>query len=116
MNVLVQAKSLEVTDGIRSFVEKQAQKVSKVGVPIPLMTVYLEMVERKDHEANRCVVSCKTELAGKDVLVKKHGVDLYAVIVDAIEGTIRGVREVKEKRIAQKRKRTKATALMADEI
>lgn len=99
MNVLVQGKTLEVTKSLRAFIMKQAEKLTKVGVRILNVRVYLEQVARKANDSKRALVKYKVELPGKDIIVKRRAKDIYEAVVDATDSVVRQVRKLKEKRI-----------------
>jgi ribosomal subunit interface protein len=97
MQVIVQAKTLTVTGAIRAFVERQSQKLNRLGVRIGKVRVYLENVARKTSDPHRSEVRYTVEVPGKDVVVEKKGNDLYAVINAATLGVMRQLTKLKEK-------------------
>lgn len=104
MNVIVQGKELKITQGLRNFIQQQADKLNRLGQRISNVRVYIEQVARKDSDPQRAEVRYKVELPGKDVVVTSHGHDMYQVIIDATDNVVRHVRKFKEKRLTLHRK------------
>lgn len=104
MNVIVQAKSMEVTKALRIFINKQAAKLGKIHSKITKVMVYVENVARRDSDPKRAEVRYKVELPGKDIVVKRRANDLYDAVVDATDSVVRHVRKLKEKNMTKKRK------------
>ena len=106
MNVLVHAKDVDVTDAIRDFIDKQLQKVERLGVQIQKIQVYLEFVERKEMEDNRATVQMTVGIPGKkDVTIKERSHDLYKAISKAAQSLIRHIRKAKEKKVTKVRRK-----------
>ncbi len=103
MQVLVEGKTLPITAALRAFVEKQAQKLSHLGVKITQVRVFLENVARKTGEAHRSEVRYKVELAGKDIVVRRKGHDLYTAIVEATHRAKLQVVKLKQRHLDQRR-------------
>lgn len=111
MTVLVQAKSIPVTQALRLFVQGQAAKIAKFSGKISQITVYLEQIgKRKTNDPTATMVKYHVKLAGKDVIVTRKSKDMYDAIVDATDRAVRQVRKLKEK---QKALRTRSRS---DEI
>ena len=53
MNVIVQSKTLEVTDALRAFCEKQAQKVNRFARRFSSVTIYIENIKRKKNDTRK---------------------------------------------------------------
>lgn len=101
MTVLVQAKSIPVTQALHEFVQRQAAKIAKFSGKISQITVYLEQVgKRKTNDPTATMVKYHVKLAGKDVVVSRKAVDMYDAIVDATDRAVRQVRKLKEKQKA----------------
>ncbi len=101
MTVLVQAKSIPVTQALYDFVQRQAAKIAKFSGKISQITVYLEQVgKRKTNDPTATIVKYHVKLAGKDVFVSRKAVDMYDAIVDATDRAVRQVRKLKEKQKA----------------
>lgn len=103
MNVIVQSKTLEITDALRAFCEKQARKVSRFSKKISSINIYIENISRKKNDPNAASVQYSVNVPGKVVVVKKTSVNLYDAVVDATNSIMRQVRKSKEKRIDKKR-------------
>ena len=116
MNITVHAKDLVVTEAIREFIDKQLQKVERLGVPIQKIQVYLEYIERKDTEDNRATVKIAAGTLGKkDVTVKEHSHDLYKAISKASQSLLRHIRKAKEKKVDIIRRKQIATVKEMEE-
>jgi ribosomal subunit interface protein len=103
MNITVQSKTLEVTDALRAFCEKQASKVNRFGRKISSINIHIENVKRKKNDPSAASVLYSVNLPGKVVVVRRKAVNMYEAVVDATNGIIRQVRKSKERRITRKR-------------
>lgn len=104
MTIIVQAKSLPVTQALRTFVQNQAAKIAKFSGKVSQITVYLEKVtQRKTNDPSVASVKYHVKLPGKDIVVSRRAVDMYDAIVDATNRVSRQVRKLKEKRVDKKR-------------
>lgn len=102
MQVIVQTKTLPVTQALRAFVERQSQRLTKMGLKINKIVVYLENVARKTSDPHRSEVRYRVEIPGKDVVVEKKGNDLYAAITDASLRVARQLSKLKEKHLQRR--------------
>ncbi len=103
MQVIVQTKTLPVTQALRAFVERQSQKLTKLGLKINKVVVYLENVARKTSDPHRSEVRYRVEVPGKDVVVEKKGNDLYAAITEASLRVTRQLSKLKERHLRAQR-------------
>lgn len=103
MNITVQSKTLEITDALRAFCEKQARKVNRFGKKISSVNIYIENIKRKKNDPNSASVLYSVNLPGRVVVVKRKAVNLYDAVVDATQGIMRQIKKTKEKRIEKKR-------------
>ncbi|MDH5532890.1 MAG: ribosome-associated translation inhibitor RaiA [Candidatus Pacebacteria bacterium] len=103
MNITVQSKTLEVTDALRAFCEKQASKVGRFGRNISQINIHIENITRKKNDPTAASVQYSVDLPGKVLVVKRTAVNMYDAVVDATNGIMRQVRKTKEKRITKKR-------------
>lgn len=104
MTVLVEAKNIEVTSALRMHVERQAEKLKKIGNRITDIRVFLETVPKKNNDPHSNKVTFKVSVPGRDVVVIKQGVDMYEAVVEAARGAFRKVRKTTEKRTTKARK------------
>lgn len=104
MTVIVESKKMKVTQAIRMFAEKQANKIAKLGKDVFQVRIHLESVAKKKSDARSNLVTYCISIPGRDIVVKKHAVDMYAAIVDATSGAVRKLRKVNEKRMTTRRK------------
>lgn len=103
MNITVQSKTLEITDALRAFCEKQAKKVNRFGRRITSINIHIENVKRKKNDPTAASVMYSVNLPGKVVVVKRKAVNMYDAVVDATNSIMRQVRKTKEKRITRNR-------------
>jgi len=105
MTVIVQAKSLPVTQALRTFVQEQAAKIAKFSGKVSQITVYLEKATlRKSNDPLIASVKYHVKMPGKDIVVRRRAADMYDAIVDATDRVTRQVRKLKERRLTLKRK------------
>lgn len=104
MNVSVQSKTLEITEALRLFCEKQARKVARFSQKISSINIYVENIAKKKNDPASASVQYAVNVPGQVLVVKRRAADLYEAVVDATNGIMRQVRKEKEKRIDKKRK------------
>ena len=104
MTVIVESKKMKVTQAIRIFAQEQAEKLKKLEKSISQVRIHLESVTKKKSDTHSNIVTYRVLIPGKDIVVKKHAVDMYQAIVDATAGAVRKLRKVSEKRMTAKRK------------
>lgn len=103
MTVIVESKKMKVTQAIRLFAQNQAEKIKKLEKGVSQVRIYLESVANKKSDTHSNIVTYHVSIPGKDIVVKKSAVDMYAAIVDATQGAVRKLRKVSEKRMTIKR-------------
>lgn len=103
MTVIVESKRMKVTNGLRSHVESQARKISKLSKRVNTIRVYLETVHKKSNDQLANVVTYVVEIPGKNVIVRKSARDMYQAVASATEGAARQLRKRYEKRRTRKR-------------
>jgi ribosomal subunit interface protein len=97
MNVIVQSKTIVVTQAIRSFAIQQARKLQKHRPNISQVTVFLEIVKKKKNDVQAATAKFALEVPGKRIVVQERAKDLYTAISDASRGTARQLQKVKER-------------------
>ena len=105
MTVIIESKKMKITQAIRSFTEKQALKISKLGKSVLDIKVHLETVAKKKMDKSANIVTYFISIPGKDIVVKSKSYDMYEAIVKATESAVRKLRKVSEKRQTVKRAR-----------
>ena len=105
MTVIVESKQMKVTQAIRDFAEKQAQKISKLGKGVMDIRIHLEKIRKKKMDKNANIVTYFVSTPGKNIVVKSKSEDMYNAIVEATESAVRKLRKVNEKRQTIKRAR-----------
>lgn len=98
MQVIVEAKNMNVTQALRNFIEEHAQKIEKVAHKITAVRVFLETIPKKNNDPQANQVTFLVEVPGKDVTVRKRAVDMYTAVVGAAHSSVRRVRKEMEKR------------------
>lgn len=104
MRVLVDAKDFPVTAAIRKFVAEQVKKLGKVGKQINAVRVYLESNKKKSNDPQANLVTMAVEVPGTDVVIKKHGVEMYQTISAATGAALRHLRKQFERQRTLRRK------------
>jgi putative sigma-54 modulation protein len=99
MNVIVQSKTLVITEAIRAFAEREAEKLRRRGQKISQVTVFLEKVARKKNDVQAATAKFLIELPGKQVVVQHKAQDLYLAISEAANRATLQVRRFREKRV-----------------
>jgi ribosomal subunit interface protein len=103
MTVIVESKRLKVTQALRTFIEGQARKITKLGERVSRIRVHLETIGKKSNDPLANSVTYHLEIPGKDIVVRRRAVDMYEAVVDATRSAIRHLRKLKEKRVTTKR-------------
>jgi ribosomal subunit interface protein len=83
MNVIVQSKTLVVTEAIRSFVRRQVLRLNNRGAQISQVTVFLENVAKKKNDIQSASAKILIDLPGKNIVVQERAKDLYFAISEA---------------------------------
>jgi len=65
MSVIIQARSIELTDALDSFIQKQASKLNKVSDRITGVSIYIEHLKRKSNDPKRALVRYRVKCRGK---------------------------------------------------
>lgn len=113
MKVLIQSKTLAVTAALRTFIERQLAKLSRLNPQALSATVFLETIERKKNDLRAAVVRVKVDLPGKDVMIEHRSADLYTAVVEVAERAFRAVKKSKERRLSQRRSSRLSAAYLA---
>jgi len=103
MTVIVESKRMKVTQALRSFIEKQAQKITKLNKNATKVRVHLETTKRKSNDPLANMVTFLVEIPGKDIVITKHAVNMYDAVVDAAAGAARQLRKKHEKQTTKQR-------------
>jgi ribosomal subunit interface protein len=98
MNVIVQSKTLVITEAIRSFVTQQTHRLIRKGRKIGQITVFLELIKRKKNDMSAATAKFYVDLPGKNIFVQERATDLYLAISQASRGVARRIGKVKNRR------------------
>ncbi len=98
MNVIVQSKTMVVTQAIRNFVVQHTRKLFRRGQNIGNITVFLENIKHKKNDMQAASAKILVDLPGKNIMVQERAKDLYLAINQASKSTMRKMRKMKEKR------------------
>lgn len=97
MNIKVTGRNIEITDSIREYVEKRAEKLEKFeGKNTELNAVC--SVEREEQ-----IVEVQVKYEGEFIRIEERNADLYASIDLALDKVERQMRKEKEKRSEKNR-------------
>ena len=99
MNVIVHSKTMVITEALRSFATRQAQRLKNRGQRIANVIVFLEFIQRKKNDARAATAKFLIDLPGKNIVVQERAKDLYFAIHRAALSANRQVRKVKERRM-----------------
>jgi len=107
MNIIVHSSSLPITDSLRSFIERQVEKLTKFTQRVQSVYVYLTHIAGKKSDPTAMQVKIHVHISGRpDIIVKRKATDMYEAIVDTADRVVRQVRKQKEK-IRSKYRRAK---------
>jgi ribosomal subunit interface protein len=117
MKILIQSKTLAVTEAMRSFIERQTRRLFRKSQRVGQVTIYLETLsKRKKHDVQSACAKFQVHLPGRDIVVERRAVDLYQAIADASASAARRLRKFKEKRIGVHRHRRRDELPFFDEV
>lgn len=92
MNIVVEARHMDVTDAIRSYAESKAARLERFYDRLRLIEVIL------DTEAEHSVVEVVATASGKHTFVAKHkGPDMYACVDQCLSKIQEQVRRHKDR-------------------
>lgn len=97
MTVIVESKRLKITNALRDFIDKQAEKLTKLGKNVTEVRVYLENDTKKSSDPQAHSATFKVAIPGKDVVVTKKASDMYVAISGAAGSAFRQLRKRYEK-------------------
>ena len=103
MQVIVEAKNMEVTSGLRKHAQQQSKKLTKHTPPPQRVHVMLEVVKKKTNDPQANVAKVIAEVPGKDAVVKKKAADMYEAMTQAFDALERDLRKAAEKQRTQER-------------
>lgn len=103
MNVVVQSRTLVVTDALRNFVRRQTQRLVSRGHKIENVVVFLEKVKRKKNDMTATTAKFFINLPGKNIVVQERAYDLYLAIHEAARSAMRSIGETKDRRLSLRR-------------
>lgn len=101
MNVIVQSKTLVVTEAIRSFVRRQVLRLNHRDAKISKVTVFLENVAKKKNDLRSASAKILVDLPGKNIMVQEHAKDIYFAVTQAARAATHQVSKVKERRLGK---------------
>ncbi len=104
MKIFVQGKDMNITNGIRKFVEEKVKtKILKLGDRVVAVRVYIENITRKKNDPHASKATVKLEIPGDDIVVKEDAHDTYAAITAALKAAQRRLRKLQDKRRTKNR-------------
>ena len=105
MNVIVQSKTMVITEAIRNFAIRQTRKLLRRGQKIGNVFVFLETVKRKKNDEFAAIAKFYVDLPGRNIVVQEKAKDIYLAMHDAAAATLRQIGRSKEKRTTLKKLR-----------
>lgn len=106
MNVIVQSKSVKVTQAIQELVHKSLSKLLARGYRISQIKVFLENVARKKNDGKACMAKIEISLPGQVLMVVGYAKTIYQAVVEASRSAVRAVRKAREKQITFRKTRS----------
>ncbi len=97
MNIKIVGKNIEITDAIKEYIEKRAERFEKFESKNTEVTVVCEL-EREEQ-----IVEIQINQNGEFIRVEERNNDLYASVDLAIDKAERQLRREKEKRVDKNR-------------
>jgi len=102
MNVIVQSKTMTVTQALRDFSAKQAKKFSRSGRKIEQVVVFLEIVKKKKNDMQAATAQFLIAVPGKDIVVRQRAKDMYQAITSAADRALQQLHKAKEKQLMRR--------------
>jgi ribosomal subunit interface protein len=102
MNIIVQSKTIALTDALRDFATAQAKKLVKNGHKVGNVMVFLDLVKRRKNDVQSATAKFLVQLPGKSIVVQEHARDMYGAVSSAAQSTLRQLRKTKERRIQRR--------------
>ncbi len=99
MNVIVQSKTMVITEAMRSFALRQANKFLRRGRKIVNITVFLELIKKKKNDTHAATAKFLIGIPGKNIVVQERARDVYEAITQAARSSVRQLGKFKEKRV-----------------
>lgn len=109
MNVIVQSKTMVVTQALRDFANRQAEKFVKSGRQIGQVMVFLEMVKKKKNDLHANTAQFLIQLPGKNIVVREQAKNMYEAIASAADHSLDQLQRAKEKHLFRRGKIRLAT-------
>ena len=111
MNIMVHSKTVPVTEAMRGFIAKQADKFGKLSQPIESLRVFLE--NRKNHEgvSLESKVNVQVKVRGKDIVTSAKAANLYTAVHEAMHDALRSLRKRKERFTTKRALRRRMTKI-----
>jgi ribosomal subunit interface protein len=103
MLVKIASGTLPLTKALREFAQTQAERLKKLNQPVSKVSIFLDKQVRSSKQNSKALVKFVVSVPGKTIVIRKATNDMYEAISAATLRAIRGVRKLKEKRIARHR-------------
>lgn len=104
MNVIVQSKTMIVTQSLRDFAQKQAHKFAKSGKNIEQIVVFLEIVKKKKNDVHAATAQFLISVPGKNIVVRERAKDMYQAITSAADHALQQLNRAKKKQLLRRMK------------
>lgn len=100
MSILIQSKTLSITEALRAYIEQQVPKLLRRSNRIQTVSVFLETIgKRKKHDPSAMIARIKLSVPGRDVVVEKRAANLYHAITEVTLSAARQLEKVKARRL-----------------
>jgi putative sigma-54 modulation protein len=83
MRIIIEAKNLELTQGLRDFIEKKFSSLEKITIPNAEVFVEIEKETMHHHKGKIFSAKAQVQVPGKMLLAKSEQDDMYKAIVGA---------------------------------
>ena len=107
--IIIQATGFEVTEAMEAQARKYLQKAWTIDAKIEKIEIYLDIQKRRDDSG--CTVKFNVVRAGKNVIVKQEGKDVYKCLAEGAKSTLRAIRKEKENRVFRRPPARRFTAV-----
>lgn len=104
MNVIVQSKTMVVTEALRGAATRLAKKFSRRRQKINTINVFIETVAKKKNDMTSATAKFAVDLPGKNVVVQERAKDAYVALSEAAHAVMRQLGKTKERRITRRYK------------
>ena len=103
MVIIVESKTLPITQALRHAVETQAQHITRLSQKIILIRVSLETIAKKKNDTQASIAQFMVEIPGKNIIVRKKAQDLYVAVTQAAQRAAQQLIRTQKKHLKARR-------------